>query len=158
MVGDEGRKRHIVLTLFAVIFFVLIIVSWTCYLFSLKKISQILDFQLTEATHYIIFEKRSGEASKILSVDDTQVVEEIENLEVRFLGPFWRIIRVEKSQKVYQVSFYKKGVGGYQNLGELGEIVIAENECIYVNGSKYKVLNKRLYYELLDLLKTEKAT
>ena len=155
MIANESNRRRMVIILFATIVFLLIIVSWVYYLFSPQNVCKALNFQLSNDIYYIILEKRSGTASKIRSVDDTQLNEIMDILEVRYCGPFWGTLRIERFQSIYQISFYKKGLDRYQNLGQ---IIIDENECIYANHAKYKALDKEVYHEFLDLLETETAT
>ena len=75
MTAVESNKRHKAAGLLAALVLVLILVGWIYYVFSPKELSNVLDFQPSEATDYTVTEMPNAVSSKSRSLDDTPLIE-----------------------------------------------------------------------------------
>ena len=101
MTAVESNKRHKAAGLLAALVLVLILVGWIYYVFSPKELSNVLDFQPSEATDYTVTEMPNAVSSKSRSLDDTPLIEMIDALNIRYCGPSFGVRRFETGQHIY---------------------------------------------------------
>lgn len=140
MTAVESNKRHKAEGLLAALVLVLILVGWIYYVFSPKELSNVLDFQPSEATDYTVTEMPNAVSSKPCSLDDTPLIEMIDALNIRYCGPSFGVRRFETGQHIYEIWFYKVN----DQLEEIGKIyLVFENGYIYLGESKYEADGSR---------------
>ena len=150
MTAGERNKRYKAAGLLAALVLVLILVGWIYYVFSPKELSNVLDFQPSEATDYTVTEMPNAVSSKSRSLDDTPLIEMIDALNIRYCGPSFGVRRFETGQHIYEVWFFKVN----DQLEEIGNISVFENGYIYLGESKYEAVDQERFDELLDFLRS----
>ena len=150
MTAGERNKRHKAAGLLAALVLVLILVGWIYYVFSPKELSNVLDFQPSEATDYTVTEMPNAVSSKSCSLDDTPLIEMIDALNIRYCGPSFGVRRFETGQHIYEIWFYKVN----DQLEEIGNISVFENGYICLGESKYEAVDQERFDELLDFLRS----
>ena len=147
MTAVESNKRHKAAGLLAALVLVLILVGWIYYVFSPKELSNVLDFQPSEATDYTVTEMPNAVSSKSRSLDDTPLIEMIDALNIRYCGPSFGVRRFETGQHIYEIWFFKVN----DQLEEIGNISVFENGYIYLGESKYEAVDQERFDGLPSL-------
>ena len=127
---------------------VLLIVVVLFAVFGRKSLQSFLPYKLSKVTEYQIVEMTEVKSSDIYLVDQSELLSALTHLTVAYRGPYNTIPVDRETQHIYHLVLVRR----YQNeFDQLGTITLDENGYIYIEGSKFKVINEDPYEKIIEV-------
>lgn len=116
--------------------------------FGRKSLQSFLPYKLSKVTEYQIVEMTEVKSSDIYLVDQSELLSALTHLTVAYRGPYNTIPFDRETQHIYHLVLVRR----YQNeFDQLGTITLDENGYIYIEGSKFKVINEDPYEKIIEV-------